>query len=48
MGSPGRHPQVLRELPDVTARILLVIFEKVVVIRAESQGLEESKYQYCH
>lgn len=45
VGSPGRHPQVLRELSDVTARILLVIFEKAVVIRTESQGLEERKYQ---
>lgn len=45
MGSPWRHPQVLRELSDVTARILLVIFEKAVVIRTESQGLEGRKYK---
>lgn len=45
MGSPWRHPQMLRELSDVTARILFVIFEKAVVIRTESQGLEGRKYQ---
>lgn len=43
MGSPGRHPQVLRELSDVTARILLVIFAKIAVIRSESRGLEREK-----